>query len=539
VKSWDDLVAVALVGVARAAVPPLSGASPALDELAGGLADRAPEARLLAAAAVLATWQRAGAVPAQARVTPPDPAPAGDRPPCPAPAAAHLGRLLGDPSLTPLLGEWLAVLAATGRALPPAWLPELLDLARQNTELRPRIAQALGARGEWLARQNPDWAGLLPVTDRDAILERWATGAFADRLDVLRAVRQTDPDLGRELVASTWEQEPPREREAFLTALGVNLSMADEPLAEAALSDRRKEVRTAAVQLAARLPASRFCRRMTERARPLLAFTPGDKGSLRTLGRSKPARLEVTLPEAYDKAMQRDGIDAKPPPGVQMGERAWWLTEFLAGTPLNTWLDAWPTTPDELVKAAEGEWRDALWLGWAAAAYHQRDAAWADSLLEAALGVLTRVRGATAAEARYEGRLCDTVARYAWFALPAARQEAFLVEAFRTESRDLHDEHLAVTLLNLPGTVWTEQVGRLFLRSLRARTENAVAARFSDWQLRGWLKTYARAIPASLAGEAAATWDRASLAGNPWSSAIDDFLTVLQFRHDMLAALRA
>ncbi len=539
-KLWDDLVAVSLVGVGRAPLPPLAAGSPALDAVLANCSALPPERQLLAAAAVLATWRTAGATAMVLPLVaaPRVPAQDDERQPCGPAAEAHLARLLAEPLLAPLLPEWLTALRAAGRTLPHAFLPELLDLAASNGELRTLIVPVLGVRGAWLVQQNSSWTRLLPVTDREAIVERWTTAAFPDRVALLAAVRQTDPDLGRELVTSTWEQDPPREREAFLSALKINLSLTDEPLAEAALDDRRKEVRTAAVALAARLPASRLCQRMAARTRPLLAFIPGETATLRNLGRGKPARLEVTLPEACDKAMQRDGVEQKLPPRPQIGERAWWLLQMLAAVPLSTWTEAWHVTPAELVGAAEGEWRVPLWTGWASAAANQSDAAWADALVTAALNLHAQWRNMNTNDAQAHKMLARDVVNLAWPALTAARKEALIGHAFRGEPQPLHDGHFAAFLLNQTAPTWSEALGRLVLDSLVERTMGTETHTYSDWQLRGWLKAYARALPPSLAAEASTMWDRAALAGNPWSSALDEFLTVLQFRHDILAALR-
>ena len=80
----------------------------------------------------------------------------------------------------------------------------------------------LGARGRWLARQNPEWASLLPPDTPEAVAELWQTGDRATRLLVLRTLRATTPDAGRTLLASTWDQEPPDERVAFWVPMPIH-----------------------------------------------------------------------------------------------------------------------------------------------------------------------------------------------------------------------------------------------------------------------------------------------------------------------------
>ena len=68
--------------------------------------------------------------------------------------------------------------------------------------------------------------------------------------------------------------------------------------------------------------------------------------------------------------MIRDGITVKPPSG--RGERAWWLYQVVAATPLSTWSVDLVPQADPLLRQA-----------WATAAARQQDAAWALALLDA------------------------------------------------------------------------------------------------------------------------------------------------------------
>ena len=86
--------------------------------------------------------------------------------------------------------------------------------------------------------------------------------------------------------------------------------------------------------------------------------------------RARPLVETGTLPTEVDAAMARDGIVAKPPAG--MGERAWWLYQLVAATPVPTW--AGP----QLAPRADPVVRQAL----ATAAARQGDAEWALVLLD-------------------------------------------------------------------------------------------------------------------------------------------------------------
>src|SRR5207249_3260798 len=113
-------------------------------------------------------------------------------------------------------------------------------------------------------RQNPDWSGLF-VTSVENADETWQTGTPQQRKLLLAVLRSSDPDKARELVESTWAEDSPEDRTAFLEAFAAGLAPADEPLLEKALDDKRKPVRDAAAQLLARLATSQLAHRMSTR----------------------------------------------------------------------------------------------------------------------------------------------------------------------------------------------------------------------------------------------------------------------------------
>src|SRR5205807_2328349 len=156
------------------------------------------------------------------------------------------------------------------------------------------------------------------VDDADA----WELGAIGGRVAYLERLRSRDPSRARDLLASAWDEEAPDDRAALIGALETGLSPADEPLLERALDDRRRQVRAVALDLLARLPGSAWGRRMAARA-------------LEYVDLSGSGPIGIEPPATCDRSMRRDGIVARPPAGT--GERAWWLEEILAHTPLSVW----------------------------------------------------------------------------------------------------------------------------------------------------------------------------------------------------------
>ncbi len=305
------------------APPSARTGEPAFDALLAAQAGATPEAELLRAAAVIGLAQRAGARPADLAGEEIAAAPPETLPRCSADAARDLLRLLEPGAERALLPEWLELARDANVRVPEELVPRLLVLGETRRDLHAAIVAVSGARGAWLGAQRPEWSYAAGADDPERV---WHDGDRAARVRALAELRERDAARARALLEAAWEREPPAERAAFLAALAARLDDGDEPFLEAALDDRRKDVRSVAAALLARLPRSRLVARAIARADALIVV------SRRVLG---GASLSVTLPAECDAAMQRDGFEPRPPAGT--GERAWWLQQLVARVPPAHW----------------------------------------------------------------------------------------------------------------------------------------------------------------------------------------------------------
>ena len=387
-NTWQDLVTASLIGTERTAVPPTR--IPGLPTRADVAED--PAAILLDRAALLTAALRAGRPPEHTEpllAAEPDPAPVVS------PAAAlRLARMLSG-EYPDLLTEWLTAAVTRGLRAPAQLLPALLDRARRvspaDPELRRLVAEAGGSRARWLAGLNPDWKFV--TADTLTGYDAWRLGNASQRRGYLAALRARDPDAARELIAGSWDVAG-AERVMFLSVLAdesaaskgskgskgstgsKGLSLADEPLLEAALGDRAEEVRGWAAYLLASLPGSALGQRMAERARRCLRLDRGIRGT----------RLLASPPAECDAAMRRDGITPGPGPGrSQLADRTRLMLEVLARTPLRTWTDEFRMTPAQITAVRSGDWAPVLFAGWSRAAIVQHDQDWMAALINEAL----------------------------------------------------------------------------------------------------------------------------------------------------------
>ena len=503
--AWHELVTTALLGTERRQVAlPTDGS---FNSLFAPLAMAEAEQALLSAAALLSQYRRAGrtAVPTDAPL--PAPAPADALTNASAQSRYHLTQMLNGQHRE-LLSEWLNLAQVAQVAAPPPHLAALLDLGNTQPALRGLIAPVLGTRGRWLAEHNPDWQyALQAITSVTALseaelLDQWEIADRASRMALLRTTRHHMPARARTLLLATWAQEKADDRANFLEVLAHGLSMDDEPLLEATLDDRHKDVRRAAAGLLMRLPESRLAQRLRVRAHSYLV--------LRKRVMRAPI-IEVTLPAGFDSAMQRDGIEQKQQGAF--GEKASWLYQIVSAVPPAEWSAHWRSEPAALLAAAaQREWKDLLLSAWLAATIRHRDADWAEALLLPGLLPVT---------AEVENLI---------HVLPVTRRERYLTQLMREQAA------LAPPLLRHCTHAWSEPFGRAVLDYFRAQIIGG--SRQPSWVLLTLVKESARYMPVTLANESVKfDWPKEHPAWSNWEVAIDRLLFVLQFRAEMRAGL--
>jgi hypothetical protein len=266
-------------------------------------------------------------------------------------------------------------------------------------------------------------------------------------------------------------------------------------------------VQDAAADLLAHLPDSQLVARMTSQVLPLLILT----------GLVRPS-LQVTLPDKLDDAMQRDAVQrdairpGKAPAPLQLGEKAWALCQMLACVPPTVWSKQWGKSPDSLLAmAARSEAGDLLREGWRRATLRHPQVEWAGALI------------AHGAEAR---ELID--------ALPPAQREPCIMAL--VQAKAYRDSATLFIWLGACHQAWSLNYGRLVLNHVRQQMSQSSS---SDWRMTSILPDYACYFPPQLLSEAEAAWQPHPDTAAIWQPRIKQFMDLLYFRQEMLAALKS
>lgn len=244
-----------------------------------------------------------------------------------------------------LLATALGMVAECGWRLPAPLLMRVLNETAYRHEDRDAVLAVVDERAAAVLRDHPVWGKRveplvsLPGGDSgdDSV---WRLGTTAQRLAYFRRLRAQDPAAARTLMVASWKKEKAEAREGIVEALATNLSEADLPLLEMALTDRSGGVRQAAAQVLLLLPGSGLVQRAEALAASHMSVT---KRFLRTT-RVDCRPIEVTDEVLRDEYGERgtgdpSRVDVGPPSArrTAAGYPPALLEEVVGRVPIDRW----------------------------------------------------------------------------------------------------------------------------------------------------------------------------------------------------------
>ena len=474
---WNTIIHTALLGTDKKQVSP-EELGPDLQAIALPIqqGNGSREEQFLQIASVAWNYRRCGLAPLHKEEVTLPKAPAEERDYC-TPAAIQVLKDLLSLESNSLPGYWLTLCGSRELLVVPELLPMLLQLGESRKAWREMIGKCGGKRMQWLAGFNPEWTfavgaaaesvqpagspgregGLGPGVDPGGESpgqrpeeEVWQTGSADERKQLLRQVRQTDPEKAREWLLQTWGREDANTRAELLRQLSVRVGEGDLAFLESLLTDKSKKVKEEATVLLKMIPGSAIIQAYWE--------------VLRRAIRLKGKTLQVSLPADIAEAVFSSGI-GKLSNVKTVSDEQYILAQLIAATPPQFWETELARSPGEIVglfgKTPEAAaFTEAL----AVAAGKWGDRNWAPAFLED--------------DKRFYPELLPL--------LPAADRENYLLRNFAAVPEAVIGE------LTGREEEWSLELTRLFFGH---------AARNPHVFSRGWFNQHIHWIPTAIAGE--------------------------------------
>ncbi len=502
---WKQLVKIALLGTERST---LTAEMQAALRAKGINTDQEITKTILEAVAYYAPLQKAGWQPKEWTGQLLPPSKEINQLACSNKSRQHLATILEKyPKLIP---EFIEGMQVNKKCIPPELLPPLFEKSLKDESLWRQLENRIGERGKWLLPLNPAWSKLRS----DYPLESWNTGSKEIRLSLLKKKRQTNPTEGLALLESTWKTDSVKEKAPLLKTLSIGLSMKDEAFLEECLNYKRKEIRTIAKDLLIQLPESQLHQRLESELTKLVTFV------------KKEETILLSLPEASNKALIRDGIDPKKK-GASTKEEVNMLAQMMEIVAPSFWEKHFKTSPSQIIKLFANSDRSLFLV---------------NAIIKAIALHQSKEWIAAIVQFWYAGYLQEN-----WQALDMKPIfEAFPNDLFNElvykrlqATKVMPDEHAPLMLLlQIDQQKWSKPVSLVVMQLLQDWIRRNPSFSYSGMEYRNLLKNQAAyAIDSSLHPKMSELWlvDQRGWAG--WESDIQRFLNTLSFRRAALIEL--
>ncbi len=503
-KLWDDLARIALLGTGRAPMPAINGSETPLTPLLKQITGEPPERALLQASAILYQYRRCGGMASMPPLPQPNSAPTEQRPPAPLAAERYLKQIIHG-KFNAIAPEWLQLTINRQERLPPQFLPHLLDFGIKRAGLHTQITQILGQRGNWLAAQNPKWHYALDIAylSKGERMRLLRDADRAARHNIFSQLRRSQPRKARNWLESVWKNEPATSRNKFIQLMSDGLSLADEPFLERCLDERGHTIRTNAINLLAKMPASSYSNRMVARALPIFDFAND--------------QIKFDQLDEPPEQLKRDGVIIRPTDKNKPDN--WRVSQMIHRIPLQRWSDHWSMTPAELGELTiKSKIARVIFRGWAKAAISQQNQEWAEMLLYTA-----------------KAHWLNNFQEKLMAVLPPSRREAFAQHVMDQprKMQIFQSSHPALVAFVACRHPWSDDFARNAIGYISQKMKHDRRNFMPGTVIRDRVAGLALHCPPCLAAELNELMEIDEGSGTGWQRLSRDFINTLTFRADM------
>lgn len=345
-RAWEHIINAAMLGTDK----PMPGNTDLPEEVAviANAIDSAEaldkEEKYLQKAAVIYNYRQSGFVPLQKNDLPVSKADNETKPYCSDAAAGVLNNIL-DEENDQLLQFWLSQCNRLGQLVQPDALPVILDKAQKDASLKALVIACSGNRGLWLSKLNPEWNYFNLLADEEV----WQTGNPAQRTDILKRIRQTDPAKARELLQQTWSQENAAGKLDLLRTMRINVNVDDLPWLESLLSEKGQKVKDEALAILKLIPGSFIIKQYEDVLRQSVSL----KKEKALLGLTTKTSIQLKLPAVIDESIYKSGIEKLSGPQNKMTDENFVIYQLISAIPPVFWEKQFDTTPMQVVEYFE------------------------------------------------------------------------------------------------------------------------------------------------------------------------------------------
>ena len=345
-KAWEYVINTAMLGTDK----PMPGNAELPDEVAeiAAMIDAVDssdkEAKFLQKAAAIYNYRQCGFTPIEQKELPTSIAPDETKPYCSEEAAKILSDILNEDN-TALLALWLNRCNNSGKLLLPDALPAALDAALKDKLLQPLVIASSGYRGLWLSKLNPFWDYFGTISDQ----ETWQTGKPDERVNVLKKLRQANPDQAREWLQQTWSQETAASKVDLLKTLHVNAGATDLEWLEGLLNEKGQKVKDEALALLKLIPGSSIVNKYQD----LLKESVILRKEKALLGMVTKISIQQKLPAAVDESIFKSGIEKLAGQKASFTDESFILYQLISAVPPSFWEKQFESAPAQVLEYFE------------------------------------------------------------------------------------------------------------------------------------------------------------------------------------------